>query len=350
MYNMKRLAFLFFMVLVCAVFVSDVLAIKKVAVYTSGEMDSSIKKIIGAKMITAITNSGDFAAVERTSDFLAAMSKERDYQTSGEVKNSQIAKLGQKFGVKYVVVADINEAFDEIFITARLINVETGLVESSYDYNGVADSMQELINASQNVISGLFKNIANVSTESKKRALFSSTGKINNHDYVDLGLPSGLKWATCNVGSKTPTESGDFYPWGYTSPRREEDRDNRYTIGENWNDISGNVEHDVARSKWRSPWRLPTRYEFQELINNCNWQWLEGLGYKIIGPNGNFIFIPAARYAHQGGAGVAGDYWSSSPDNASSGEGAYRLFFNNEELGVFSVKRYMPLTIRPVCQ
>ncbi len=103
---------------------------KKVAVYMTGaSIDDAYKKVIGAKLVSAITASGEYAAVERTADFLAALSAENDYQTSGEVRDSQIARLGQKFGVRYVVVADVSELFSEYFIATRMIDVESGLVE-----------------------------------------------------------------------------------------------------------------------------------------------------------------------------------------------------------------------------
>ena len=125
---------------------------KKVAVYMTGDkIDDAYKKVIGSKLVTAITESGRYAAVERTSDFLAAISAENDYQTSGEVRDNQIAALGQKFGVKYVVVADVSEVFDEFFIAARIINVESGLVDRACDVNGPAESMAQLIELSKKV-------------------------------------------------------------------------------------------------------------------------------------------------------------------------------------------------------
>lgn len=129
---------------------------KKVAVYMTGATsDAAYKKVIGAKLVNAITESGEYAAVERTADFLAALAAESDYQTSGEVRDSQIARLGQKFGVRYVVVADASELFDEFFIAARLINVETGLVERAFDINGPAESMAQLVSLSKSVAAGL---------------------------------------------------------------------------------------------------------------------------------------------------------------------------------------------------
>lgn len=146
---------------------------KKVAVYMTGnDVDQAYKKVIGAKLVSAITASGEYAAVERTADFLAALSAENDYQSSGEVRDSQIAQLGQKFGVKFVVVADVSELFDELFIASRLINVETGLVERAFDANGQAESMAQLIKLSQDVAAGL---LTGVSSSGDNASSFSST-------------------------------------------------------------------------------------------------------------------------------------------------------------------------------
>lgn len=129
---------------------------KKVAVYMTGnDVQDSYKKVIGAKLVSAITATNEYAAVERTADFLAALSSEHDFQTSGEVQDSQIARLGQKFGVRYVVVADVSEVFEELFVSARLINVESALVEKAFDANAPAESMAQLIDISSKVANGL---------------------------------------------------------------------------------------------------------------------------------------------------------------------------------------------------
>lgn len=131
---------------------------KKVAVYMTGnDVQDSYKKVIGAKLVSAITATNEYAAVERTADFLAALSSEHDFQTSGEVQDSQIARLGQKFGVRYVVVADVSEVFEELFVSARLINVESALVEKAFDANAPAESMAQLIDISTKVAKGLLQ-------------------------------------------------------------------------------------------------------------------------------------------------------------------------------------------------
>ena len=129
---------------------------QNVAIYMTGkDIQESYKKVIGAKLVSAITGSGQYAAVERTTEFLAALSSETDYQTSGEVRDSDIVRLGQRFGVKYVIVADASEVFDELFVTSRLINVETGLIEEAFDTSGAATSMPQLIDISNKIADGL---------------------------------------------------------------------------------------------------------------------------------------------------------------------------------------------------
>lgn len=329
---MKQYIKILFIMLIGIMVVSDASAQTKikVAVYTTGDVDSSIKKIIGSKMVTAITNSGQFVAVERTTEFLAALSKESDYQTSGEVRDSQIAKLGQKFGVKYVIVADVNEAFDELFVASRLINVETGLVEGAYDANGSAESMQQLINLSNEIVRGLLTTVSSTTQNEKRSQIAVSnqniiqqinhtkgSGKILGHEYVDLGLPSGLKWATSNVGTFKPAGRGDVYKG------------------------SGN---DIANSEWGGSWRLPSKEECEELLWNCDWLWIENFGYKVTGPNGNSIYLPAARSETLGGAG---DYLTSTLWGYDQGkEVYYTLFFNNDKHEMNNGSDYG--TIRPV--
>ena len=147
---------------------------KKVAVYMTGEIENSYKKVIGAKLVTAITATDEYAAVERTADFLAALSSEQDYQTSGAVKDSQIARIGQQFGVRYVVVADVNELFDEIFIAARLINVETGLVEKAADASSIAENMSQLVDLSSQISNKLLIGAATGSKKAKHLSLCAS--------------------------------------------------------------------------------------------------------------------------------------------------------------------------------
>ena len=159
-------------------------------------------------------------------------------------------------------------------------------------------------------------------------ARFKERTYLNNYEYVDLGLPSGLKWAACNVGASSPEEYGGYYAWGETEEKEsyyEEDylyyNYGIYTdIG---SDISG-TQYDVAHVKWGGDWRMPTMVEQEELRNNCFWEWttVNGVnGYNVIGPNGNSIFLPAAgcRYGtYVYNICSSGYYWSGSLSGYSS--------------------------------
>ena len=144
------------------------------------------------------------------------------------------------------------------------------------------------------------------------------TGYHEGHGYVDLGLPSGLKWATCNVGASNSSDYGDYFAWGKTSPKSTDVCDYHKV----WGDISGNPSLDAAAAKWGGGWRMPTKAEFQELIDNCTWTWTTHgghHGYKVTGPNGNSIFLPAAGWLDDGRSNIQpdirGSYWSSNEDS-----------------------------------
>ncbi len=178
---------------------------------------------------------------------------------------------------------------------------------------------------------------------------------INGHEYVDLGLPSGLKWATCNVGASLPEEYGDYYAWGEIETKSEYTKDNSKTRGKSMSDISGNSTYDVARAKWGGSWRLPTETEFGELRDKCKWEWTTQngkKGYKVTGPNGNSIFLPAAGFRYWSSlfdAGEYGYYWSSTP-NESNDDGAYDLGIGSYGRGVDWCGRDDGRSVRPVSE
>ncbi len=182
----------------------------------------------------------------------------------------------------------------------------------------------------------------------------AATGTINGHDYVDLGLPSGLKWATCNVGANSPEGYGNYYAWGETTTKTSYTEDNSLTYGRDMGDISGNVNYDAARANWGSTWRMPTKAEMQELDNNCTWTWTtqNGVnGHKVTGPNGNSIFLPAAGSCYESsryGVGENGRCWSSTPDESNFYD-AYRLgLYGIDGCDVIWGSRYNGFTVRPV--
>jgi TolB-like protein len=131
---------------------------QKVAVYVTGGKTDADNKVMGQKLVSAITKSPDFAAIERTADFLSQLSKEQSYQRSGSVDDDQIAKLGKQAGVKYVCVAEMTPVAGGDFVTARLIDVQTALVASTADGSEQINSLPTLIRVSDALSAELLKN------------------------------------------------------------------------------------------------------------------------------------------------------------------------------------------------
>ena len=181
---------------------------------------------------------------------------------------------------------------------------------------------------------------------SKPSDTYAPTGTINGHDYVDLGLPSGLKWATCNVGASKPRDFGNYYAWGETTTKETYDSDNCPTYGlskselqsQGYIDSEGNLalQYDAATANWGGDWRMPTEEELEELYGNCTWEyasWKGVHGYKVTGPNGNSIFLPAAGYRIGSSlyyAGSYGSYWSSTPYGNYDGDACYLYFHSSD--------------------
>ena len=179
----------------------------------------------------------------------------------------------------------------------------------------------------------------------------------NGHEYVDLGLPSGTLWATCNVGATKPEEYGDYFAWGEVAPKDEYNREtyklfDEYSIKENKNVLD--FEDDAANVNWGGDWRLPTSAEQEEVYENCYWRWItqNGVkGYKVTSKiNGNSIFLPAAGCSDSlnlGSAGSYGYYWSSSLYTGSWGY-ANILYFDSVNIFWYGNYRYYGQSVRPV--
>ncbi len=182
-----------------------------------------------------------------------------------------------------------------------------------------------------------------------------TSGYINGHEYVDLGLPSGLKWATCNVGASSPSGYGNYYAWGETTTKSEYTISNSKTYNDSsYGNIGGNYSTDAARANWGGTWRLPTKAECEELKDRCTWTWTtQGghNGYKVKGPNGNTIFLPAAGSRNGTSLIVAGEwgyYWGSTPDSGS--HFAYSLNFYGSIRNVGWYRRNLGFSVRPVSE
>ena len=198
------------------------------------------------------------------------------------------------------------------------------------------------------------------------------TSNSGSHAYVDLGLPSGLLWATCNVGADNPEDYGDYFAWGETQPKDTYDwstyqhcNGSANTLTKYCNNSSyGNngftdnlttllPEDDAATANWGSDWRIPTKGEWQELYNNTTVTWTQQNGVNgrlFTATNGNSLFLPAAGYLDyhgHGGAGSYGYYWSSSLFTGNPCV-AWRFDFHSGNYDMSSYLRYYGQSVRAV--
>ena len=174
-------------------------------------------------------------------------------------------------------------------------------------------------------------------------------GVLNGHEYVDLGLPSGTKWATCNVGANTPEGYGHYFPWGGT---RFNDQFYYYT------DLTTTLPSsaDAATAYWGDGWRMPTKEEMEELLYYCYEKdaTLNDIdGILFTSPkNGNSIFLPFAGVLMYE-AGSYGYYWSSSAAGDATNSYAINLSIGHLSyyggVGVEQQGKLNEFSVRPVC-
>lgn len=177
---------------------------------------------------------------------------------------------------------------------------------------------------------------------------------------IDLGLPSGTKWACCNVGAESPEDYGGYYAWGETEEKDWYDRDtyihNQNGSYVNLGEIAG-TQYDVVHVKWGGSWVMPSKEQLNELLDNCTptWTRVNNVGGRLLTSNikGNSIFLPAAGFRSNGNlsqAGSNGYYWSSS-QSGSLEEYAVDIAFSNSSNGWrwnIDGRRHRGFSVRPV--
>ena len=202
----------------------------------------------------------------------------------------------------------------------------------------------------------------------------SEVVRLGGHDFVDLGLPSGTLWATCNVGAINPEDYGDYFAWGETTIKETYSWSTyKYCNGssttftkycnnssygnEGFTDTLTTLEagDDAATANWGAGWRMPTSTEMQELFDNCTYEWTtqNGVsGEKFTGPNGKSIFLPAAGYRNgtefvSANSNGNGFYWSRMLyiDNTLD---SVEFHFDNTHTSMGATTRKCGLPVRPV--
>lgn len=191
----------------------------------------------------------------------------------------------------------------------------------------------------------------------------------DEHEYIDLGLPSGTLWATCNVGAENPEDFGNYFAWGETTMEQRDSYNwNTYLYSEGtketitkYNTTDEQMEllpeDDAATVNWGSNWQMPSKEQFNELLNDDlttrTTTTLNGVtGLEITSKsNGKSIFLPAAGYLRESGSLEFGNqygmYWSRSRCADDSYWFAGRLYFTFS-IGTSDIWRFYAQSIRPV--
>ena len=225
-----------------------------------------------------------------------------------------------------------------------------------------------LVTEYENAKSGGVLYVPNVSfiNELGDIKYLSKPDPYNGYEYVDLGLPSGLKWATCNVGATSPEHTGLYFAWGETTGYTAADvksgvrgfTEDEYNAGPAAS-ISADLtlEQDAAHVNLGGNWRMPTKDEFQELLNNCNVMQTEdyngtGVAGRVFTSkiNGNSVFFPAPGNCADSSVynvGSCGIYWATSWYSTSD---AWELDFNSGWKGMGYNIRYYGCSVRAVCE
>ena len=168
-------------------------------------------------------------------------------------------------------------------------------------------------------------------------------GTYNGHDYIDLGLPSGTMWATCNVGADMPEGYGDYFAWGETQPK----------TNYSW-DTYQYSEGDAAAANWGGDWHVPSEAQWRELLRNTTSTWTtqNGINGRLLrASNGESIFLPAGGYywlENLNRVGADGNYWASTISSAGANYAMYYKFYSgNGEMAYNDLS--IGYNVRPVC-
>lgn len=225
------------------------------------------------------------------------------------------------------------------------------------------------------MLTGLQACEATVTVRCKDNAYIYDTCKVtvtegsstSGDEEVDLGLPSGLKWRSMNVGASKPEDYGDYFAWAETSPKSKYSSSNyKYpatsysdgiTIYKRYDTTPGGdgktvllAEDDAATVNLGNGWRTPKSKEFKELRENCTWTWTTqgGVsGMRVTGPNGKSIFLPAGGWYENStlnSKGSYGSYWTASGDGGT----ASAVDFINNDKSAALVPRSEGRSVRPV--
>ena len=225
--------------------------------------------------------------------------------------------------------------------TAIEVNLQYAITSNFADYQSVKMQQSgekyvaQLVNLQENTtyyIRYVASNAYSSMIVDEKHSF--TTKQTSTHEYVDLGLPSGIKWADRNIGANKPEDYGDYFAWGETEPKEMYDQNTykwyssvsskltKYCTNSSYGNVDNKTvleaSDDAATANWGGQWRMPTKEERDELYEYCDWEEVERsngvVGYQITSKiNGNSIFLPLAGCKDGDWVNsYYGFYWTSS--------------------------------------
>ena len=332
-------------------------------------------------------------------------------------------KLTMPVAATWKSIVITNDAGDKVWKTSATMNVATGAVTSTATASSISLALSGVTTTAvgQEVVlyasvlpttTGALTLTATTSADEEYTASLASKtlvagkayrytvseflvappkrGTENGYTWVNLGLPSGLKWATMNVGAQSETDYGDYFAWGETETKSTFNWDTykygssiysvtKYCVNSTYGIVDNKTtllpEDDAATQNWGGAWRMPTRTEQLELLNNSYRVWTSSYngtgvaGYIVYVPKSPsdkgqvvfannvpsssyslsdlHIFLPAAGNAGRSNIGTVGEYWGATNDDASYD--GHTIYFTTY-MGKSSSNRFQGCSVRAVCE
>lgn len=315
---------------------------------TNDKWNVTVSDNVSWLTLSSTSGSGD-AIIDITAADNASM-KSRECSVTITPSNGQGAKVRVKQDGRYLTVDTEKLTFNTTGGTSKSVNVSTDGtfdVSTSNSWLTISTLSQTsfTVRASENEgksrsgsiivrMTGLYYG-----ESYEKSILIEQKGNdYNGHEYVDLGLPSGTKWATCNIGANKSSDKGSLFAWGETTPRTHFSSD-EYVYSKPFS--------DAAEVHWGGKWHIPTKVQMDELVSSCEWKPVYSgasfVGVNIYGPNGKSIYLPECSSDPYD---TWSRYWSSTLYENS--DRAYHLRIDGGKKNVISLPRYYGAAIRPV--
>ena len=330
--------------------------------YTSSQTDTAISNALTAALAdySTTTQMGDAITLALSSyytktevDNLLSSAGGHPYYAVCSTAGGTAAKTVSITGFTLKEGAEVSILFSNGFTaTSPTLNINDGGAKA-IKMQGMA--LSPWMVGKDNIVTMLYNG-----TDWDVTNIQNRTQGSDSDDFVDLGLPSGTKWAKANLGGTNPQDLGQYFSWGNVTGHA---KDSGYDFSQTtyngttgaglMGGISTSSSYDAARSIKGYPWRIPTYEDFLELISYCRAQWttLSGqAGMRFTSNiNGNSIFLPAAGFYNGTtlrGLGTNGYYWAATLINATN---AYSLNFHSTSADMYNnFARYYGLPLRAV--